>query len=559
MQGSLFVHSPMPDTDPTPLRDLDVLVLDCQATAALPRGHLLELGWAMVRGDAIGVKARLIQVPAGARIPRGVARITGISEPMLRAGVKPQAAWQELLEDARTLCRMQAPAVVHFARFERPFLRALAGGEPPLDVICSHEIARRLLPDLPRRTLRALAGYFGHAVGAIRRSTDHVEATAFVWRELVRLLAEADVHSWNALKDWLAARPEPRRCRRRTWPMPRDVRLSLPHAPGVYRMLRTNGDVLYVGKACSLHHRVNSYFRKGRGVPERLLEMLTQARGISFDVAPTALEAAVLEADEIKRHRPPYNRALTDDGRAVWFASPDLCTQDTVRSSACPIGPFPSTDPLDHFRALCHRSPDSLGHGYPDARGDVFAAGYATFCAVHPEIADVPVPAANELLQIGTRLWREGRRDRDTDLDGEAGAWLPLLAWTPDDVRIALEWVVIRAALARRRAGLLTRLFDAAVVWQERGHGDPRLLIIEGGEITWHAAADGSSAPPLPPGHGRPVAVRRQGFTRARFDRLRVLVTELKRLVSEGAPVSVRFDKSPALTGRRLARALWWV
>src|SRR5437773_11909855 len=93
--------------------------------------------------------------------------------------------------------------------------------------------------------------------------------------------------TWSALRDWLAAPVEPTRCRRRVWPMPRDVRLSLPHAPGIYRMLRTDGSVLYVGKAASLHHRVNSYFRKQSGVPERLLEMLSQARAISFDVTPS--------------------------------------------------------------------------------------------------------------------------------------------------------------------------------------------------------------------------------------------------------------------------------
>jgi excinuclease UvrABC nuclease subunit len=80
-------------------------------------------------------------------------------------------------------------------------------------------------------------------------------------------------------------------------------------------MLRTDDSVLYVGKAASLHHRVNSYFRKQNGVPERSLEMLSQARAISFDVTPSPLEAALLEPDEIKRHRPPYNVALTIQDR----------------------------------------------------------------------------------------------------------------------------------------------------------------------------------------------------------------------------------------------------
>ncbi len=82
--------------------------------------------------------------------------------------------------------------------------------------------------------------------------------------------------------------------------------------------------MLYVGKASSLRNRVNSHFRHQRGVPERMLEMLSQARGVTFDLTQTALEAALVEPDEIKRHHPPYNIALTDGDREVWFAPPDL-------------------------------------------------------------------------------------------------------------------------------------------------------------------------------------------------------------------------------------------
>jgi len=74
-------------------------------------------------------------------------------------------------------------------------------------------------------------------------------------------------------------------------------------------MLRTSGDILYIGKASSLHHRVNSYFRKQYGVPERMLEMLSQARAISVEVTPSALEA-LIEPEEIKRHRPPRQPVL---------------------------------------------------------------------------------------------------------------------------------------------------------------------------------------------------------------------------------------------------------
>ena len=307
-----------------PLSQLEVLVIDCQATAAAPRGHLLEIAWARSGTTVTPTRAHLVALAEDAEIPPAVARITGLSRLTMQDGVDPEVAWRELLNEAARLASQPAPTIIHFARFEQPFLRKLARGEPPLDIVCTHDIARRLFPDLPRRSLRAVAGYLGRGVGALRRSADHVEATSFLWQELVRRLEDEGVATWDALREWLATPGDSRKRARRVWPMPPETRLSLPKRPGVYRMLRTSGDVLYIGKASSLHDRVNSYFRKQHGVDERMLEMLSQARAISFDVTPTPLEAALLETDEIKRHRPPYNLALTVDDRAIWFASSDL-------------------------------------------------------------------------------------------------------------------------------------------------------------------------------------------------------------------------------------------
>jgi DNA polymerase III subunit epsilon len=538
------------------LSQLEVLVVDCQATAAAPRGHLLEIGWARATTTTTATQARLIALPNGERIPPAVARLTGISERMAQDGIAAHVVWRELSHEAATLARQPAPTVIHFARFEEPFLRGLAGGALPLDIVCTHDIACRLLPDLPRRGVRALTGYFGRGVGALRRSADHVEATAFVWRELVRLLDDEGVSTWNALHEWLATKRHTSQRRRRVWPMPRDVRLSLPDAPGIYRMLRTSGDVLYVGKAASLHHRVNSYFRKQNGTPERTLEMLSQARGISFDVTPSALEAALAEPDEIKRHRPPYNIALTLEDRALWFAPADLSVRNAHLSSQCPFGPFPSAETLDDFAALAAADRRALGSGRwrPDAA--TFGAGYARLCAAHPELSRPDLGVHERLLRLGTRLWREGRRDHDLDADEESRR---ITTWTPELVQLSLEWLALRGALARRRANWLTRMVDATVRWTEPGAAGARLIVIENGEVVVKADVEADPIPPIPPGHARSVVARRETFTVERFDRLRVMTTELKRLVAAGAPVALRFGVAPPIADARLASVLWWV
>jgi len=546
-----------------PLSQLEVLVVDCQATAAAPRGHLLEIGWARVLGTTIThAHASLIALPEGEQIPPAVARITGISEPMMRSGVDGRCAWRELTEQAASLTPQPAPTVIHFARFEQPFLRMLAAGVLPLDVVCTRDIARRLLPNLPRCSLRALAGYFGRAVGALRRSGDHVDATAFVWHELVGLLEGHGVSTWGALHGWLSEPVQPIRGRHRTWPMPRDMRLSLPTAPGVYRMLRTDGSVLYVGKAASLHHRVNSYFRKQAGVPERLLEMLSQARAISFDVTASPLEAALLEPDEIKRHRPPYNVALTTASRALWFTSPDLSARRRQPSPHCPFGPFASAKTLDQFAALARAGRAALTSGSRGPDDGTFTAGYDRLCAAHPELSRVDLSDSARLLRLGTRLWREGRRDRDPgdDVEDDANDTRPVVTvWTPEFVQVSLEWLALRAALARRRAIWLTRLFDSSLVWHEPGDSCARLMVIENSEVVLSGAVNAHATPPIPPGYRRPVAARREAFNLGSFDRLRVLTTELKRLIAAGAPVALRLGVGPALDESRLASALWWM
>jgi DNA polymerase-3 subunit epsilon len=540
------------------LSQLAVLVVDCQATAAAPRGQLLELGWGRVhRTTLTHAHAFLIALPDGARISPAVTRITGISAHMLQDAVDGRDAWRGLSGQAADLSQQPAPTVIHFARFEQPFLRTLAAGVFPLDVVCTRDIARRLLPDLPRCSLRALAGYFGRAVGALRRSADHVEATAFVWQELVRLLEQEGVSTWGGLHAWLAATAMGTTGRRRAWPMPRDVRLSVPHASGIYRMLRTDGSVLYVGKAASLHHRVNSYFRKQNGVPERSLEMLSQARGISFAVTPSALEAALIEPDEIKQHRPPYNVALTIENRALWFAPPNLAARSGQPSSQCPLGPFPSAGMLDEFAALAAAQSRALGSGRWSPDAVTFDAGYARLCAAHPELSRQDLDAHERWLRLGTRLWREGRRDRDVDQDDPNERRVTM--WTPELVQVSLEWLALRAALARRRAIWLTRLFDSSVVWREPDGACARLIVIENGEVVSSATVDAHASPPIPPGCRRPVAARREAFTLASFDRIRVLTTELKRLTAAGAPVALRLGAPPALHASRLASALWWV
>ncbi|GAA3792959.1 excinuclease ABC subunit UvrC [Qipengyuania pelagi] len=92
----------------------------------------------------------------------------------------------------------------------------------------------------------------------------------------------------------------------------RDTVRTLKPRPGVYRMLDTRGDVLYVGKARSLKARVANYAQV-KGLSNRLKRMVSQCRAMEIVVTNSEAEALLLEAQLIKRYRPPFNVLLRDD------------------------------------------------------------------------------------------------------------------------------------------------------------------------------------------------------------------------------------------------------
>jgi len=92
----------------------------------------------------------------------------------------------------------------------------------------------------------------------------------------------------------------------------RSVVKTLPVRPGVYRMLDAKGDVLYVGKARALRNRVTNYTQVAR-LSKRLQRMVAQTRSMQIVTTNTEAEALLLEAQLIKRYRPPYNVLLRDD------------------------------------------------------------------------------------------------------------------------------------------------------------------------------------------------------------------------------------------------------
>ena len=87
----------------------------------------------------------------------------------------------------------------------------------------------------------------------------------------------------------------------------------LPNSPGVYLWRDAEGNIIYVGKAANLQHRVRSYFAAGQKLSPKLQQMVARVAELDFFVTANEQEALILELNLIKRHHPHYNVRLKDD------------------------------------------------------------------------------------------------------------------------------------------------------------------------------------------------------------------------------------------------------
>lgn len=95
---------------------------------------------------------------------------------------------------------------------------------------------------------------------------------------------------------------------------------QIPDQPGVYRFRDESGRVIYVGKAKSLRHRLNSYFQDIAGLHQRTATMVTTASSVDWVVVQTEVEALALEYSWIKEFEPRFNVRYRDDKSYPYLA-----------------------------------------------------------------------------------------------------------------------------------------------------------------------------------------------------------------------------------------------
>jgi DNA polymerase-3 subunit epsilon len=445
---------------------LKPLFVDCQTTGMHPSlGHLLELAWE----SELGAHSVLIRLPEGEKIPARVTEITGIRMLDMTDAVDLDHALSLLQADLEKL-GSSAAVIAHYAQFEKAFLSAAwkekRGSETiPWVFLCTYKIAKLLYPEAPSRNIRALVGYFEIGETGVRRASEHAAATRKIWDRLQTGLNSLGLSDADQILDYLSKTKAPK-ATKLEFRVDRLLRLSLPDCPGVYRMQAKSGKTLYVGKATSLKDRVNSYFR-GKGPGARKREMLAQVYDIQITECGSALEAALLECEQIKRLDPPYNVSLKAGQRGLRFYTRDLCSVSNQQNEAFPLGPFSKHNAIEDLTAW--RDGEIQGETaqifFEEVPPEILSAGLKHF---YSSYGIKELPSLRSLLALGLWIARaiddtseEAEEEEEEESDDEEN---PL---TPEEVATQYEGLLIRAAREFLRSKRLTRLLRCRVHLKE--------------------------------------------------------------------------------------------
>jgi hypothetical protein len=133
--------------------------------------------------------------------------------------------------------------------------------------------------------------------------------------------------------------------------------------------------------------------------------------------------------------------------------------------------------------------------------------------------------------------------------------------WTPEAVARGIEHSIMHGAHLLRRARWLCLLSESSLAWEARNAEDHRktVILFQNGAVSLREQLPAEKETPLSPGYTKRIPERQQIFDVATYERLRVVTTELRRLVGKRRKIELRLNPTAVLSGRQLTKLLPWV
>ena len=228
-------------------------------------------------------------------IPPFITGLTGITNEMVANAPKFYEVAKEIV-----LKTEGAVFVAHNVNFDYRFVKSEfknLGFDYDCKTLDTVRLSRKLLPGHASYSLGRICSDLGIQINGRHRAAGDALATVKLFELLLSkneaFLEAADPDQYKFLKGIDSAEH-------------RELLQKLPDAAGVYYFYDHNKKLVYIGKSKSIKKRAAQHLKNNGG--GKALEMREKIAEITYELTGSELVALLKESDEIKQHKPIYNR-----------------------------------------------------------------------------------------------------------------------------------------------------------------------------------------------------------------------------------------------------------
>jgi DNA polymerase-3 subunit epsilon len=223
-----------------------------------------------------------------------VIKLTGINNEMLRSAPKFYEVAKRIIEITND-CVLVAHNTAFDYRILRTEFRRL-GFDFNKQTLCTVELSQKLLPEQPSHSLGKLVRALGIPIADRHRASGDALATLKLFQLLLAKDTEKSIVKELIKKEILKG----------VTPKLYSIIESVTSKTGVYYIHNEEGKIIYIGKSKNIKKRINQHFT---GVDKKSIKIQSQVFKVTFEETGSELIALLKESEEIKIHKPIFNRA----------------------------------------------------------------------------------------------------------------------------------------------------------------------------------------------------------------------------------------------------------
>jgi len=263
-------------------------ILDVETTGLNPAGErMTEIAIYLHDGNKITDEFQSLINPEK-RIPYQITGLTGINDKMVSDAPRFCDIAKEIVE-----LTQDRIIVGHNVSFDYRFIRQEFKRlyyDFKRKTLCTKQLSRKLIPGKSSYGLGNLCKDLQISNESRHRAGGDALATVKLFEHLRSLEDDLLQLSLRGLNSNLS----------------RKIVDTLPEKTGVYYFVDASGDIIYIGKSLNIRDRILSHLSNNN--TKRAMEMRDRVVDIQWELTGSELVALLLESDEIKRHKPVFNR-----------------------------------------------------------------------------------------------------------------------------------------------------------------------------------------------------------------------------------------------------------